>query len=1027
MEYYQQSLAIKKKVGNRPGVGFTINDIGLVYDNLGQYEKALEYYEQALAIVKEVGNRREEGTIVNNIGSVYKNLGQYEKALQYYQQSLAIRKEVGDRRGEGTTLHNIAQVYRRLGQYEKALEYYQQSLGIKKEVGNRPGVGFTLNDIGLVYDNLGQYEKALQYYEQALAIVKEVGNRREEGTTLNNIGYIYKNLGQYEKALQYYQQSLAIRKEVGDRRGEGTTLHNIAQVYRSLSQYEKALEYYQQSLAMKKKVGNRPGVGFTLNDIGLVYDNLGHYEKALEYYQQALAIVKEVGNRREDGTIVNNIGSVYKNLGQYEKALQYYQQSLAIRKEVGDRRGEGTTIHNISQVHRSLGQYEKALEYYQQSLAIRKEVGDRSGEGFTLNDIGLVYDNLGQYEKALEYYQQALVIVKEVGNRREEGTTLNNIGYVYKNLGRYEKVLEYYQQSLAIKKEVGDRPGEGLTLSNIGYLLESQNQPQLAIIFFKQSVNVYESIRKDIQGLSQQQQQSYTDKVAHTYRRLAKLLLKQDRIIEAQRVLDLLKVQELDDYLRGVRGNRNTQQGVSKLPPERKIEEGLAEILTNAIKIGKELTQLRQLQKQGTLTSQQEKRIIELVKAEEKIVENFNNFLESEEVEALIAQLTPKTRKPDLVDDLEDFIALQDNLRDLQQNAVLLYPLIFEDRLELILTTPYSPPIRRTVTVSKEELKQTIINFRKSLRDKSSKIQIPAEKLYNWLIEPLEDDLKVVEAKTIIYAPDGQLRYIPLSALYDGEKWLTQRFRINNITAASLTELNSQPQPKIQVLAAAFANGYYEFEIEGEKFNFRGLPFAGVEVENLAQLISGTTKLIDQDFNYDNTIPKMDSHTVIHFATHGALVVGTPEQSFILFGDGKPVTLTDMKKWNFKNVDLIVLSACETALGDNLGTGVEILGLGYRMQKAGARASMASLWSVDDEGTQILMNGFYSLLQQGNITKAEALRQAQIAMITGDETILSQQRGIRIEPISRNLSPQVKNHLSHPYYWAPFILIGNGL
>ncbi|NES84208.1 MAG: CHAT domain-containing protein [Moorea sp. SIO2B7] len=245
------------------------------------------------------------------------------------------------------------------------------------------------------------------------------------------------------------------------------------------------------------------------------------------------------------------------------------------------------------------------------------------------------------------------------------------------------------------------------------------------------------------------------------------------------------------------------------------MEQGLAEILANAIKIGKELTQLRQLQKQGRLTPQQEKRITELVKAEEKIVEDFNNFIESEEVEALIAQLTPKTRKPDLVDDLEDFIALQDNLKDLQQNAVLLYPLIFENRLELILTNPYSSPIRRTVQVSNSELKQTIIDFRKALRGKSSDIKIPAQKLYNWLIKPLENDLKVAEAETIIYVPDGQLRYIPLSALYDGEKWLTQRFRINNITASSLTDLNSQPQPKIQVLAAAFANGYYEFEIEG--------------------------------------------------------------------------------------------------------------------------------------------------------------------------------------------------------------------
>jgi len=122
-----------------------------------------------------------------------------------------------------------------------------------------------------------------------------------------------------------------------------------------------------------------------------------------------------------------------------------------------------------------------------------------------------------------------------------------------------------------------------------------------------------------------------------------------------------------------------------------------------------------------------------------------------------------------------------------------------------------------------------------------------------------------------------------------------------------------------------------------------------------------------------------------------------------------------------------VLSACETGLGGNLGTGAEILGLGYQMQRAGARASIASLWTVDDGGTQVLMNAFYAALQ-GKNTKAEALRQAQIALITGDYMALGEQRGLIVAARVRDeLKPEVANHLNHPYYWAPFILIGNGL
>jgi CHAT domain-containing protein len=158
----------------------------------------------------------------------------------------------------------------------------------------------------------------------------------------------------------------------------------------------------------------------------------------------------------------------------------------------------------------------------------------------------------------------------------------------------------------------------------------------------------------------------------------------------------------------------------------------------------------------------------------------------------------------------------------------------------------------------------------------------------------------------------------------------------------------------------------------------------------------------------------MGDRTVLHFATHGAISIGTSEESFILFGDGTPVTIAEVRNWTLNHVDLVVLSACETGLGGNLGTGEEILGLGYQMQRAGARAAIASLWVVDDGGTQRLMNGFYQGLS-GGMAKAEALRQAQIALITGDYTVVGEE------------GRSETSRFVHPYYWAPFILIGNGL
>ncbi|MGB3491094.1 MAG: CHAT domain-containing protein, partial [Elainellaceae cyanobacterium] len=174
--------------------------------------------------------------------------------------------------------------------------------------------------------------------------------------------------------------------------------------------------------------------------------------------------------------------------------------------------------------------------------------------------------------------------------------------------------------------------------------------------------------------------------------------------------------------------------------------------------------------------------------------------------------------------------------------------------------------------------------------------------------------------------------------------------------------------------------------------------------------------------------PEMEKHTVIHFATHAEFVPGFPHESFILFGNGDRVSLGEISDWSLPEVDLVVLSACRTAVSGGLGSGEEILGFGYQIQRTGADAAIASLWYVSDGGTQTLMNAFYTAMQNG-YSETEALRRSQIALITSDETVLSGSRGeeasVEITIEGRPLSQHTD--LAHPYYWAPFILIGNGL
>ncbi|MFH7029765.1 MAG: CHAT domain-containing protein [Heteroscytonema crispum UTEX LB 1556] len=654
------------------------------------------------------------------------------------------------------------------------------------------------------------------------------------------------------------------------------------------------------------------------------------------------------------------------------------------------------------------GKFKEALATFEQVLDIFRKNGQRQDEAATLKNIGQVYDKLGDYAKAMDYYQQALAITKDAGDKTQERKILTNMGLIHYKQGDYPKALESYQEALAISKETDDLPGEAEILDQIGSLLEAKKQPELAIIFYKQSVNMMQTVRQNIQALPQRdlklpsKQQvnlsSYANKFANTHRRLGDLLLKKDRVLEAQGVLDLLKVQELDDYLHNVRGASNTIQPIEYKPPEKQLVDKFNTNVTDVVKMGKELSDLQKVP-EAQRTPQQEARRQELEANQKSTLKDFVKFLDSPEVMAHLQELNRTTGGENLNPKL--LRRLQNNLKELNFDAVLLYPLILEDRLELVLVTSYTPPIRRTVSVTRQELSSAIVEFRNTLMNPTKDAKQPGQKLYNLLIQPIESALKEANAKTIIYAPDGQLRYIPLSALYDGKQWLAQKYRVNNITALSLTDLDKRSE-SLKILAGAFSQGSYNVKVGTRTLKFGGLPFAEKEVENLTAAFPGSAKLLNGDFSKKETIKRMSDYSILHFATHAAFVTGKPDESFILFGDGEAANFSDVRLWNLNNTDLVVLSACETGLGGELGDGIEILGFGYVMEEAGAKAAVASLWQVSDDGTQALMNSFYAALQQDKLGKAEALQKAQLSLIDS-------------------------NVYQHPYYWAGFILIGNGL
>ena len=368
---------------------------------------------------------------------------------------------------------------------------------------------------------------------------------------------------------------------------------------------------------------------------------------------------------------------------------------------------------------------------------------------------------------------------------------------------------------------------------------------------------------------------------------------------------------------------------------------------------------------------------------------------------------------------------LQSLLPELE-TAVLLATQVHSDRIELFLTTQDGVPQRYTIPVSETELRQTILDFRQALTNSRSDPQPAAQQLYQWLIEPIQAELAAAGAETILYRPDGILNYVPLAALHTGDQWLAEQYAVNTLTAAGDIANRPNQQPP-RILAAAHTEGQVEIALGDERpLQLQGFPFARDEVEAIAARFPNTTVLLDEAFSPEALLSELGNYTIVHVAANVWTLADRPDQSFLLFGNGDRRPLSEMQQWPLEQVDLLVLSACETGVGDNLRDGSAVTMFSRLGHSAGAAAVVAPLWQVDDFGTRMLMEAFYDAIAEG-ATYAAALSQAQRSLIATQDAPVTRQLKANIEIQEGSASPASRQgDLSHPYYWAPFVPTGSG-
>lgn len=974
-----------------------------------------------------------------------------------------VTPDADPRRAEADKVYQEGQALFKQGTSETrraALEKFTQARDLYKATAQPAQEAEALLYSGLISHYFGELSKALLYHEQALTLYRATNNKNKEAGTLNNIASAYDALGQRQQALDYYKQALPLFREARNKTGEAFALSNIGILYNNLGETRQALDYYVQALPLFVASGDKRGNCLTLCNIGIAYKTLGENEKALEYFNEALAAVKLLPNKSVEALVLSSTGTFYGELGLYEKALEYYTQALPLYQASVNKLEEATTLNSVGRTYYRLGRYSEALDTHSQALQIFKGIGNKPGEAMTLNAIGVVHRGLGNPQKALEYYNLALPILRAVENRNREATTVSNIAKSHYALGELSIAQGYFEQSLPLQQAIGSKDGEADSLSQLMLLWHNLRQPRLAIFWGKQGFNIYQALRANSQKVDKETQEAYLKTMTPFYQKLAERLIIAGRLAEAQQVLNAYKDQQFFDV---DNANRKTPAPLALTPREARNAALYEQASAKVGELSRQLAAAKRSIGRRQPTAEETAQVKQWEADTQQASDAFRAVLQTI-AEDFKQPLSDADKAPPTADLREMQTALRDLRQQNGKTTVAVYTLLGKDTFRALLITP------DTITDVSHPTKSVAVNedARRlwSLLQTSQYDPRPvAQRLYQVIFAPLAAKLPQ-DTETILWSLDGNLRYVPMAALHDGQQYLAERYNHVVFTRADGARLTHQPNAHWTGLGLG-SSAAHRVKTVTEELGFDALPGVTAELSTVFQrkgqkggLLVGEV-LADEQFTKTAMLTALQQkRPLVHIASHFRFSPGNDISSFLLLGDGSTYTLNEMKQARdlFGGVELLTLSACETAAQRPDAHGREIDGFAELAQRQGASAVMATLWKVADSSTPWLMQSFYAR-REGGLGKAAALRQAQIALLKGtarikplasasrasaaaplfviaepaplvanpldDETPTRSER-LAISPADAlRYRPDPKKPFAHPYYWAAFVIFGN--
>lgn len=785
-----------------------------------------------------------------------------------------------------------------------------------------------------------------------------------EADRLLNVGIEQAQVGQLSAAIESWQQALAIYQALGDRMGEGNAMGNLAIAYSNLGQYDQAIATYEQIVIIFAEVGDPVRQGRGLISLGNIYAVQGQINKAIDSLEESLKLMRSVGDRQWEASALASLGNVYYGLSDYGKVIDYSQQALDIAREIGDGKTAGNALLGLGNAYTALGKTDTANDYLNQGLAIFRETNNLLGQGVALGILSSNFFVQGNLSQTINAAQESLTVLQQIGDRSGQGRSLGILGLAYFSQGNYQQAIEAYEQSLEIATEFNDLYGQARALGRLAIAYSELEEYNRAL----EQGNKFLEISRQIGDSSGESYALNLLGVNH---------IKIGKIDEAEQLF-----REAIALRESIRSRLGEDESLKVAIGDTDISlapyYNLQQLLINENRINEAL----EISERGRARS-----LIEL----------------------LLSRLSPQNSQSAIarVSSAPPSIAEIKQIANEQQATLVEYSIV-GNNLYIWVISP-NGTVNFAETTINQPLEELVNQSRVgigvggrggltvTLAPETNQTQ-SLETLHQLLIEPIAEYLPQNPQEKVIFMPQGELFFVPFPALKNASgDYLIDNHTITTAPAIQVLQLTHQQRQNITGEDILIIGNPTMPTVGQPPQKLSPLPGAEKEAQDISEIFQ-TSALIGDRATKNQVLQQIPSSRIIHLATHGLLDdFGTDIPGAIALGpsanDNGLLTASEILSLNL-NAELVVLSACDTGVGNITGDGV--IGLSRSLITAGVPSVVVSLWAVPDSPTAELMTEFYQNWQQTG-DKAQALRQAMLTTKT--------------------------NH-PNPRDWAAFTLIG---